>query len=138
MEQVVELVRLISNWLRVPIQVGPIIAVGDQGMPVVQKLFSPEDRIIDYYNGYKRAIEEIKAAIKGEKLEQPLSVVSDKGSLQTASHTIDGCYTASILPSRDYSVIPSIINQSQIWIGLVYGEQSDLGQAGYGLLAKFC
>ena len=109
----------------------PIICIAGRAQEHVEKLIdrSKGDTIIDYRKGREGVAEEIKASLKGAKLEYAFDAVSEKGSFQTICDVLDhqsGKITL-VIPGQPYSDIPSTVEKPITNIASINEELKDFG-----------
>ncbi|RKK70890.1 hypothetical protein BFJ69_g11492 [Fusarium oxysporum] len=85
---------------------------------------SKGDTVIDYRKGRATVAQEIKASLRGEKLEYAFGAVSEMGSYQTICDVLDhqtGKITL-IIPAQSYSDIPKTIEKSVTTVASVHED----------------
>lgn len=109
----------------------PLICVAGRAQEHVEKLIdrSKGDTVIDYRKGRDAVIKEIRASLKGEKLEYAFDAVSEMGSYQTICDVL-GHQTGKItliIPAQSYSDIPETIQKSVTTVASVHEDLKDFG-----------
>lgn len=97
----------------------PLITVTGAGADFVKSL-GAADHIIDYRKG--NVVEDLKAALGGEKVYLAFDAVSEKGSFLNISEVLErpGGKITLVLPGNDYSAIPEGIEAIRTWVGSVH------------------
>lgn len=90
---------------------------------------SKGDTVIDYRRGLEAVAEEIKASLKGAKLEYAFDAVSEKGSYQTICRVLhhQSGKIALIISAQTYTGIPKTIEKSVTMVGNVHEDLKDFG-----------
>lgn len=109
----------------------PLITVTGAGADFVKSL-GAADHIIDYRKD--NVVEDLKAALGGEKAYLAFDAVSEKGSFVNIGEVLakPGSKMALVLPGSDYSAIPEGIEAIRTWVGSVHSGHFP-GDKGKGL-----
>ncbi|KAJ0137948.1 Late secretory pathway protein AVL9 [Fusarium oxysporum f. sp. albedinis] len=104
----------------------PLICVAGRAQEHVERMIdrSKGDTVIDYRKGRATVAQEIKASLRGEKLEYAFDAVSEMGSYQTICDVLDhqtGKITL-IIPAQSYSDIPKTIEKSVTTVASVHED----------------
>lgn len=109
----------------------PLICIAGRAQAHTESLIdrSKGDVVIDYRQGHDVVSQEIKASLKGAKLEHAFDAVSEMGSYQTICEVLDkdtGKITL-IVPAQSYSDIPKTIEKSVTKVADINAELKDFG-----------
>ncbi|TXC10959.1 hypothetical protein FocTR4_00007550 [Fusarium oxysporum f. sp. cubense] len=104
----------------------PLICVAGRAQDHVERMIdrSRGDTVIDYRKGRATVAQEIKASLRGEKLEYAFDAVSEMGSYQTICDVLNhqtGKITL-IIPAQSYSDIPKTIEKSVTTVASVHED----------------
>ncbi|EXL68990.1 hypothetical protein FOPG_14986 [Fusarium oxysporum f. sp. conglutinans race 2 54008] len=104
----------------------PLICVAGRAQEHVERMIdrSKGDTVIDYRKGRATVAQEIKASLRGEKLEYAFDAVSEMGSYQTICDVLDhqtGKITL-IIPAQSYFDIPKTIEKSVTTVASVHED----------------
>ncbi|KAF5010159.1 hypothetical protein FDECE_3652 [Fusarium decemcellulare] len=109
----------------------PLICVAGRAQDHVENMIdkSKGDTVIDYRKGHDAVAQEIKASLKGAKLEYAFDAVSEMGSYQTICEVLDhhtGKITL-IVPAASYSEIPKTIEKTVTTVASIHEDLKDFG-----------
>lgn len=114
----------------------PIICIAGGGGSTVEPLLdrSKGDTIIDYRKGDAEVVKGIKSALNGLPLKHGLDTVAHKSSTANIAEAMDGGKIARTLPAE--GEVHKGIEQFQLSVSSVHGEQKDFGFAMYQLFGR--
>ncbi|KND95302.1 Protein TOXD [Tolypocladium ophioglossoides CBS 100239] len=109
----------------------PLICVAGRAQAHVEQLIdrSKGDTVIDYRRGPDAVARDIKASLKGARLEYAFDAVSEMGSYQAICQVLDhqtGKITL-IVPAQSYSDIPKTIEKSVTTVASIHQDLKDFG-----------
>lgn len=109
----------------------PVIAIVGAGVEYVKSL-GAADHIVDYRKG--SVVDDLKAALNGEKAYLAFDAVSEKGSFENLGKVLEspGGKMALVLPIKDYSMIPEGIEWIRTTVSSVHKGHTP-GDGGNGL-----
>lgn len=106
----------------------PIIAVAGRAQEHVKQFLdeSKGDVVLDYRKGEETVVQQIKDALKGQKLQYAFDSVSENGSYNAIIKILEptGKITL-VLPGKKYEEIPESVQKSITSVGSVFNDPID-------------
>jgi NADPH:quinone reductase len=116
----------------------PIIAVAGRGTQFVEGLIdrSKGDTIVDYRKGDDAVVNDIKEALKGQKLEYAFDAISEKGSYINIGNVLATGGKITTVQEVKKEELPDGIQLTRTMVGSVHKDEKDLGFVFFRLIGR--